>query len=95
MQLRSAENDIILVLHTDRCNFRSDRKINHLDFENESETRTVHPVAVRRHEPSYMSSVYLLPYDVGPARAFLGEAEKTPCGLGPASRVNVNTVKHS
>ena len=38
-----------------------------------------------------------LPYDVGPARAFLGEAEKTPwqtvanhtmCGLGPASRVN-------
>ena len=40
----------------------------------------------------------LLPYDVGPARVFLGEAEKTPCGLGPcglgpcglgpASRVN-------
>ena len=29
-----------------------------------------------------------LPYDVGPARAFLGEAEKTPCVvLGPASRV--------
>ena len=31
----------------------------------------------------------MLPYDVGPARVFLGEAEKTPmCGLGPASRVN-------
>ena len=33
-------------------------------------------------------------YDVGPARVFLGEAEKTPwhtmCGLGPASRVNKN-----
>ena len=32
-----------------------------------------------------------LPHDVGPARDFLGEAEKTPwlrCGLGPASRVN-------
>ena len=32
-----------------------------------------------------------LPYDVGPARAFLGEAEKTPwlcVVLGPASRVN-------
>ena len=30
----------------------------------------------------------VLPYDVGPARVFLGEAEKTPtCGLGPASRV--------
>ena len=30
-----------------------------------------------------------LPYDVGPARVFLGEAEKTTmCGLGPASRVN-------
>ena len=27
-----------------------------------------------------------LPYDVGPARVFLGEAEKTMCGLGPASR---------
>ena len=29
-----------------------------------------------------------LPYDVGPAQAFLGEAEKnqTMCGLGPASR---------
>ena len=33
--------------------------------------------------------VCLLPYDVGPARVFLGEAEKTPCGLGPASRVNL------
>ena len=32
-----------------------------------------------------------LPYDVGPARVFLGEAEKTPmCGLGPASRVKGN-----
>ena len=31
----------------------------------------------------------VLPYDVGPARVFPGEAKKTPmCGLGPASRVN-------
>ena len=39
-----------------------------------------------------------LPYDVGPARVFLGEAEKTPwlnhtmCGLGPASRVKSSPV---
>ena len=26
---------------------------------------------------------HLLPYDVGPARAFLGEAEKTMCGFRP------------
>ena len=29
---------------------------------------------------SYMQCI-TLPYDVGPARVFLGEAEKTPCGL--------------
>ena len=43
-------------------------------------------------------AVELLPYDVGPARVFLGEAEKTPmqgtmCGLGPASRVNRARVR--
>ena len=39
---------------------------------------------------------FSLPYDVGPARVFLGEAEKTPwlmCGLGPASRVKVFSAK--
>ena len=39
---------------------------------------------------SRASGQIILPYDVGPARIFLGEAEKTPwlmCGLGPASRV--------
>ena len=44
------------------------------------------------------SQAMYLPYDVGPTRVFLGEAEKTPwqttlymCGLGPASRVKLCT----
>ena len=59
-------------------NFQLKRLKLKLDIVKKPENR-VHELALRR--------------DVGPARVFLGEAEKTPwlnhtmCGLGPASRV--------
>ena len=49
------------------------------------------PRGASRGSRSSARSARLIHYDVGPARAFLGEAEKlTMCGLGPASRVKLN-----